>query len=68
MTWAKIMLIPISRLGAVIGLVLVWASAANAQLEIEITRGMGTRTPVAVVPFGWEGAESDAPFPRAGLQ
>ncbi len=28
---------------------------AAAQLEIEITRGAGKQTPIAVVPFGWQG-------------
>jgi TolB protein len=62
MTWARIMLKAITRPGAVLGLVLLWATAAHAQLEIEITRGMGTRTPVAIVPFGWQGSAAEAPF------
>lgn len=35
---------------------------ARAQLEFEITDFVGKRTPVAVVPFGWEGEEPVAPF------
>ncbi len=35
---------------------------ARAQLEFEITDFVGKRTPVAVVPFGWEGEGSAAPF------
>ena len=62
MTWARIMLNAITRQGAVLGLVLLWATAAHAQLEIEITRGMSNRTPVAVVPFGWQGSAAEAPF------
>jgi len=31
------------------------STAALAELEIQITRGAGKQTPVAVVPFGWEG-------------
>jgi TolB protein len=38
------------------------AAPAGAQLEFEITDFVGKRTPVAVVPFGWEGEEADAPF------
>ncbi len=62
MTWARSMRNLFSRLTAVLGLVLVFVTSANAQLEIEITRGGGSRVPVAVVPFGWEGASSNAPF------
>lgn len=36
------------------------AGSAEAQLRIEITEFAGRQTPVAVVPFGWEG-EGDAP-------
>ena len=67
MTWARNMQNSLSRLFAVVGLVVVCATPAAAQLEIEITRGMSSRTPVAIVPFGWEGLESvdiDAPFER----
>ena len=62
MTWARIMLMKLSRQVAVLGLVCAWLSPAQAQLEIEITRGMGSRTPVAVVPFTWEGTAGEAPF------
>jgi TolB protein len=60
----------LSRLLAVVGLVVVCVTPAAAQLEIEITRGMGNRTPVAIVPFGWQGLESsdsDAPFDISSL-
>jgi TolB protein len=57
----------LSRLCAVSGLVVVFAGIANAQLEIEITRGGSTRTPVAVVPFGWKGAGADTPFDVSSL-
>ena len=40
---------------------------ANAQLEIEITEYAGKQTPVAVVPFGWEGQEPTAPFDIAAV-
>lgn len=32
------------------------SSVANAQLQIEITRGVDNPTPIAVVPFAWKGA------------
>jgi TolB protein len=32
------------------------STAALAELEIQITRGAGKQTPIAVVPFGWEGS------------
>jgi Tol biopolymer transport system component len=35
--------------------------SARAELVIEITKGVGQRTPVAVVPFGWEGSDGSAP-------
>jgi TolB protein len=35
---------------------------AQAELIIEITRGAGSRTPVAVVPFAWVGTSLSAPL------
>ena len=43
------------------------AAPAYAQLEFEITDFVGKRTPVAVVPFGWEGEGADAPFDIDGV-
>jgi TolB protein len=34
------------------------STAALAELDIQITRGAGKQTPIAVVPFGWEGSEA----------
>lgn len=34
----------------------------RAELDIEITQGAGKRTPVAVVPFGWDSTTSDMPL------
>ena len=42
-----------ARLLAMIGI--LWAANAHAVLTIEITRGVETGTPIAVVPFSWEG-------------
>ncbi len=44
-----------TRLRELILLLLALPSLAAAQLEIEITRGAGKQTPIAVVPFGWQG-------------
>ena len=42
-------------------------NGAQAQLVIEITQGVERPVPMAVVPFGWEGASGEAPFDLAGL-
>ena len=39
----------------------------DAQLEFEITDFVGKRTPVAIVPFGWEGEEAAAPYDIDGV-
>ena len=56
------MLVDLSRRVAACSALLFAAIAANAQLEIEITEYAGKQTPVAVVPFGWEGQDATAPF------
>lgn len=43
------------------------ASQSWAELQIEITQGAGKRAPVAVVPFGWDGSDSNAPLDVAGV-
>ena len=35
--------------------ILLWSFSAHAVLTIEITRGVDTGTPIAIVPFSWEG-------------
>ncbi|MDX1403804.1 MAG: Tol-Pal system beta propeller repeat protein TolB [Woeseiaceae bacterium] len=52
---------------AACAILLPLAFAADAQLEIEITEYAGKQTPVAVVPFGWEGQDSEAPFDIAAV-
>ena len=43
-------------------------SGANAQLRIEITRGVDRPVPMAIVPFSWQGPTgSVAPFDVSGL-
>ncbi len=49
------------------GLLLFVAIQAEAQLEIEITEYAGKQTPVAVVPFGWEGDAEAAPYDISGV-
>lgn len=49
-----------------IAVLLMLPGIAVAQLEIEITRGAGKQTPIAVVPFGWQG-EGAAPLDVAGV-
>jgi TolB protein len=56
------MLNAITRRVAVLGFVVLWATTTHAQLEIEITHGLGTRRPVAIVPFSWQGSTAEAPF------
>jgi len=40
--------------------------SANAELTIRITQGVGQQTPIAVVPFGFEGEAGSAPLDVAG--
>jgi tol-pal system beta propeller repeat protein TolB len=54
-------MIRLVRLMALATLAALIAPAANAQLVIEITRGQENAVPIAVVPFGWESANT-APF------
>lgn len=49
-------------------LLLVFAAgSANAQLTIRITQGMAKQTPIAVVPFGYEGEGDSAPLDVAAV-
>jgi TolB protein len=43
-------------------IIVLLSSGARAELNIEITEGAGKRTPVAIVPFGWEGNASAMPL------
>lgn len=46
---------------------LVGLVRADAQIVIEVTRGVERPVPMAIVPFGWEGPGSQAPFDVASL-
>ena len=67
MAWDWKMLDNFVRRTAVFGLLIFVAAQSEAQLEIEITEYAGKQTPVAVVPFGWEGDAPDAPYDISGV-
>ena len=67
MAWDWKMLDNFVRRTAVFGLLIFVAAQSEAQLEIEITEYAGKQTPVAVVPFGWEGVAPDAPYDISGV-
>ena len=46
---------------------LVGFKRADAQIVIEVTRGVERPVPMAIVPFGWEGPGSQASFDVASL-
>ncbi len=52
---------------AACAILLLLAVRSDAQLEIEITEYAGKQTPVAIVPFGWQGQEPNAPYDIAGV-
>ncbi len=49
------------RMAALLAAVVLFASAAQAELTIEITEGVADPIPIAVVPFGWTGS-GQAPY------
>lgn len=51
----------------VVIVVLAWTGAARAILTIEITQGVATGIPVAVVPFRWQGKAPAPPQPVADI-
>ncbi|HEX2139740.1 MAG TPA: Tol-Pal system beta propeller repeat protein TolB [Woeseiaceae bacterium] len=55
------------RLQQLMLLLLALPAVAAAQLEIEITRGAGKQTPIAVVPFGWQGQGAAPPMDVTGV-
>jgi len=52
----------VRNIGLALVVVLCFASSANAQVVIDIISGEVRRTPVAVVPFGWEGQSAQMPL------
>jgi TolB protein len=61
------MLDDLIRRAAACSLLLLGSVTAHAQLEIEITEYAGKQTPVAIVPFGWEGQDANAPYDISGV-
>jgi TolB protein len=55
-----------SLLGAIVAVAAWCTTAAEAQLTITITEGRERAVPIAVVPFGWQGAGAPA-FDVAGV-
>jgi TolB protein len=53
-------------LGLVASVGASWGAVAHAQLNITITEGQDAAAPIAVVPFGWQGAGAPA-FDIAGV-
>jgi len=51
--------------GLVVSMVI--AAPASAQLEVTVTSGVQRPIPAAIVPFGWQGPGSEAPFDVAAL-
>jgi TolB protein len=45
----------------------LWAATAGADITVEITEGGVARTPIAVVPFGWEGQSDEMPLDIADV-
>lgn len=54
-----------TMLAAVIALAA--ASPARSELQIEITQGVDTALPIAVVPFGWQGTGAAPPLDAAAI-
>jgi TolB protein len=46
---------------------MIVAAPASAQLEVTVTSGVQRPIPAAIVPFGWQGPGSQAPFDVAAL-
>ncbi|HUF72418.1 MAG TPA: Tol-Pal system beta propeller repeat protein TolB [Gammaproteobacteria bacterium] len=46
---------------------MIIAAQASAQLEVTVTSGVQRPIPAAIVPFGWQGPGSEAPFDVAAL-
>ena len=62
MAWEWKMRNSVIRRLIVLGLCALFGGQVQAELKFEITEFVGKRTPIAVVPFGWEGEADTAPF------
>jgi len=67
MAWDWKMRKPVLRRCVAFGLIVLLGARAEAQLKFEITDFVGKRTPVAIVPFGYEGDTAEAPFDMAAV-
>lgn len=67
MAWDFEMLDDLIRRFAACATLLLFVVQADAQLVVEITEYAGKQTPVAVVPFGWEGQDAGPPYDVSGV-
>lgn len=51
----------------IVGLSLIAIAPVRAELTIRITQGVGKQTPIAVVPFGFDGQTAEAPLDVAAV-
>jgi len=52
---------------ALLSICTFWPMSAQADLSIEITEGIETAVPIAIVPFAWHGSTASPPIDMAGI-
>ena len=65
--WIGIFLRRLVTAAPICAVVLLGSAVADAQLRIEIRRGVERPVPIAVVPFAWVGSGAAAPFDVSAL-